>query len=153
MYAKLPFTWDYIFPGHLHVLSKPSICFWKQVISIKWRGSGTSCLFATLIWLVIERAHVVYGSCFSWRYESLPRSGIGGSRLLDYPQTFASSFISCSLQWPSWLHYECVRISALKYCQYHTGMTCNFFSSCGTTAISCPLSYHVYCVVIPRQYK
>ena len=23
----------------------------------------------------------------------------------------------------------------------------------GTTAISCPLSYHVYYVVIPRQYK
>ena len=58
-------------------VSKPSMCFWKQVISIKWSGSETSCLFTTLIWLVIERVHVVYGSCFSWRYESLPRFGIG----------------------------------------------------------------------------
>ena len=32
-----------------------------------------------------------------------------------------SRFVRCSLQWCSWLHYECVRISALKYCQYHTG--------------------------------
>ena len=29
-------------------------------------------------------------------------------------QIFGSSFISCSLQWHSWLHYECVRISALN---------------------------------------
>ena len=31
---------------------------------------------------------------------------------------------SCSLQavqWRGWLHYECLRISTLKYCQYHTG--------------------------------
>ena len=27
---------------------------------------------------------------------------------------FGSSFISCSLQWRGWLHYECVRISALN---------------------------------------
>ena len=25
------------------------------------------------------------------------------------------------LQWRSWLHYQCVRISTLKYCQYHSG--------------------------------
>ena len=29
-------------------------------------------------------------------------------------QIFGSSFISCSLQWRGWLHYECVRISALN---------------------------------------
>ena len=29
-------------------------------------------------------------------------------------QIFGSSFISCSLQWCGWLHYECVRISALN---------------------------------------
>ena len=34
---------------------------------------------------------------------------------------FCSSLVSCSLQWRSWLHYECERISALTYCQYHTG--------------------------------
>ena len=28
---------------------------------------------------------------------------------------------SCSLQWRDWLHYESVRISALKYCRYRTG--------------------------------
>ena len=32
-------------------------------------------------------------------------------------------------------------------------ITRNFYSTRGTTTISCPLSYHVYCVVIPRQYK
>ena len=32
-----------------------------------------------------------------------------------------NSFASCSLQWRGWMHYECVRISALRYCQYHTG--------------------------------
>ena len=26
-----------------------------------------------------------------------------------------------ALQWRDWLHLKCVRISALKYCQYHTG--------------------------------
>ena len=36
-------------------------------------------------------------------------------------ETFWGSFASCFLQWRSWLHYECVRISALKYCLYHTG--------------------------------
>ena len=36
-------------------------------------------------------------------------------------QIFRSSFASCSLQWRGWLHYECVRISILKYCQYHNG--------------------------------
>ena len=29
-------------------------------------------------------------------------------------QIVGSSFISCSLQWYSWLHYECVRTSALN---------------------------------------
>ena len=29
-------------------------------------------------------------------------------------QIFVSSFISCFLQWGGWLHYECVRISALN---------------------------------------
>ena len=29
-------------------------------------------------------------------------------------QIFGSSFISCSLQWYGWIHYECVRISALN---------------------------------------
>ena len=32
-------------------------------------------------------------------------------------------------------------------------ITHNLYSTRVTTAISCPLSYHVYCVVIPRQYK
>ena len=30
---------------------------------------------------------------------------------------------------------------------------CNFYPTRGTTVISCPLSYHVYCAVIPHQYK
>ena len=41
-------------------------------------------------------------------------------------QIFVSSFISCSLQWPGWLNNECVWISALKYCQYHTVHLLNF---------------------------
>ena len=36
-------------------------------------------------------------------------------------QIFLSSFFSFSLRWRSWLYYECERISALKYCKYHTG--------------------------------
>ena len=34
---------------------------------------------------------------------------------------FGGSLISCSLQSPGWLHYECVGISAWKYCEYLTG--------------------------------
>ena len=37
------------------------------------------------------------------------------------PQIFWSSFVGCFLQWLGWLHYECVRISAFKYCQCHAG--------------------------------
>ena len=43
----------------------------------------TSCLLTILIWQVIERAHVVYISWFSWRYESLLRFGIRGPRFFQ----------------------------------------------------------------------
>ena len=39
-------------------VSKPSICFWKRVIS----SGRTSCLFTISIWQVKERVHVVNGS-------------------------------------------------------------------------------------------
>ena len=58
-------------------VSKPSICFWRWVISNKWRNK---LFILTLIWQVIERVHVVYSTWFSWRYESLLLFGIGGRR-------------------------------------------------------------------------
>ena len=51
-------------------------------------SEGTSCLFTTLIWQVIERVHVVCSSWFSWRYGSLLRFGIGGPRL--FPKVAAT---------------------------------------------------------------
>ena len=59
-------------------VSKPSISFFPNGLC---QVSGeTSCLFTTSIWQVIERVHVVYGSWFSWRHESLLRFGIGGPK-------------------------------------------------------------------------
>ena len=46
---------------------------------------------------------------------------INFAMLFSRREIFWSSFVSCSLPWRSWLHCECVRISALKYCQYQTG--------------------------------
>ena len=59
-------------------VSKPSICFWKQVISNKW---WEKLIFTTSVWQVIEKVHVVYGSWFSWKYEPLLSVGIGGPRV------------------------------------------------------------------------
>ena len=50
------------------------------------------------------------------------------------PQTFWSTFGSCSLQWRGWQHYECARLSALKYCQSHSGHLLAFWK----TAIKTP---------------
>ena len=47
---------------------------------LKTDCGGTSCLFTTLIWQVIEKVHVVYSSWCSWRYKSLLRFGIGWPR-------------------------------------------------------------------------
>ena len=55
--------------GNYMSVSKPSICFWKRSFWLTW---GTSCLFTTSIWQVLERLHVVYGSWFSWRHEFAP---------------------------------------------------------------------------------
>ena len=61
-------------------------------------------------------------------------------------QIFGSSFISCSLQWRGWLHYECVRISALNttldiYLRFENGhkstqtmcKVCSNLTKCTTT--------------------
>ena len=69
-------------------VSKPSICFWKRIISVKWRNK---LLVPTLIWQVIEGVRVVYSSWFSWRYDSLLRFGIGGPR--SFPR-LATTMIS-----------------------------------------------------------
>ena len=43
-------------------------------------SGGTSWLFTTSIWQVIERVHIVYSSWFFWRYDSLLSFGIGGPK-------------------------------------------------------------------------
>ena len=53
-------------------------------------NGGTSCLFTISIWQVTERVHVVYGSWFPWRYESLLRFEIGGPRF--FPRVAATMF-------------------------------------------------------------
>ena len=45
-------------------VSKPSTCFWKRVLSTKWRNKS---LIHNINLKVIERVNVVYGSWFSWR--------------------------------------------------------------------------------------
>ena len=49
-------------------VSKLSIRFRKRVISTKW---GTSCLFTTSIWQILQRVHIVDGLWFSWRHDAL----------------------------------------------------------------------------------
>ena len=78
MYTKLFCTWEYILLSHQYVFK----------YGLFQLSGGTSCLFTTLIWQVIERVHVVYSSWFSWRYESLPRFGIGGPRF--FPRVAAT---------------------------------------------------------------
>ena len=46
-------------------------------------SGGAKCLFTTSIWQVIDIAHVVYGSWFSWKQGSSPRFGIRGSRFFS----------------------------------------------------------------------
>ena len=78
MYTKLFCTWEYILLSHQYVFKN----------GLFQLSGGTSCLFTTLIWQVIERVHVVCSSWFSWRYESLLRFGIGGPRF--FPRVAAT---------------------------------------------------------------
>ena len=72
--------------------SKPSICFWKQAISVTW---WNKLLFVTSIWQVIERVHVVYGSWFSRRYEPSPSFGIWGPRVFPRVSATMISKVFC----------------------------------------------------------
>ena len=67
-------------------------------------SGGTSCLFTTLIWQVIERVHVVYSSWFSWRYEPLLRFGIGGPRF--YPRVAVTMISKCFVKLGTFVYYR-----------------------------------------------
>ena len=59
------------------------------------------------------------------------------SLLFSRKEIFWSSFVGCSLQWRSWLHCECVRISALKFCQYQAGHLLAFKNGHKSTQTRC----------------
>ena len=84
VYTKLFFTWEYIFClGICMSVSKPSICFWKRVISVKWMNKLLIHNINLTTWL-----HVVYSPWFSLRYETLLPFGIGGPRF--FPRAAAT---------------------------------------------------------------
>ena len=57
--------------------------------------------------------------------------------LFSRKENFAIRKESCSWQWYSWLHYECMRISALKYWQYELDIYLLFENSHKSTQIRC----------------
>ena len=79
-------------------VTKPSICFWKWVISIK---GANKLLIHNINLTGIERVHVVYSSWFSWRYESLLRFDIGGPRFFPRVATTMISKCFCEIRYKS----------------------------------------------------
>ena len=80
-YTKIIFLHGSIFCLGIYMsVSMPSLWFWKRLISTTWKNKY---LFTTSIWQAIERVHVVYGSWFPWRQQSLLYFGIGGPRLFS----------------------------------------------------------------------
>ena len=55
--TKWLFKWEYICLGSYASVSKPSNIFESGLFQL---SGGTSCLFTTSVWQVIERVHVVY---------------------------------------------------------------------------------------------
>ena len=79
-----------------------------------------------LFWNVPKKAVLRFLGKHAWRRPLLSRCT--ASCLERYYRKTSSNRLSCDL-------FEITR---------------NFYSTHGTTAISCPLSYHFYCVLIPR---
>ena len=96
------FTWLYMITFHLFsVLCQRRNCCWNIESHLKNRYHYAK---------EVENARINFSIS---PYCTLLFSRKENFKFLEV----ALSAVLCN----GWLHYECVRISALKYCQYHTG--------------------------------